>query len=160
MRQNFAVPTAAGSKSDSYRQPRNRALTHIVGAGDAAPRLASVETLAGLFLLMWREDRLTAELDAVGLGVGPAARRAFENAAALQPRRHAEDRKDDLGKIGRGVEERLGQRTDTGSGALHVAGDNQKVGCIAGEAVNGRGDNDIAGRKGLRQAWQAAAGGP
>ena len=55
-------------------EPRNRALTDIVGAGDAALRLARFETLAGLLLLVRREDRLAAEFDAVGLGVRPAVR--------------------------------------------------------------------------------------
>jgi len=55
------------------------------------------------------QDRLAAELDAVGLGVGPATRRAFENAAAFELRRYAEDGKDDLGEVGCRVEERFGQ---------------------------------------------------
>ena len=79
-------------------QPRNRALTDIIGARDAALRLASFEALAGLVLLVRGENRLAAELDAVGLGVGPAARGALQNAAALQLRGDAEDRKDDLRK--------------------------------------------------------------
>jgi predicted TIM-barrel fold metal-dependent hydrolase len=70
-----------------------------------------------------REDRLAAEFDALFLGVGPAPRRAFENAAAFELRRHAEDRKDDLGEVGCGIEERFSQRTDTRPGALHVAGE-------------------------------------
>ena len=36
-------------------------------------------------------------------------------------------------------------------GALHVAGDNQKVGRIARKAVNGRGYDNIAGYKFLHQ---------
>ena len=53
-------------------------------------------------LLVRGEDGLAAELDAVGLGVGPAARGALQNAAALELRGNGEDRKNDLGKIGRG----------------------------------------------------------
>jgi hypothetical protein len=49
------------------------------------------------------------------------------------------------------VEERLGQRADTGPGALHVAGDNQKVGCVARQAVNGRGYHYVAGGKPFHQ---------
>ena len=112
-------------------------------------RLASLEALAGLLLLVRSEDRLAAKFDAVRLGVGPAARGAFENASAFELRRDAKDRKDDLGEVGRGIEERLGQRPDTSPGALHVPGDNQKVGRVAGEALNGRGEDNIAGREGL-----------
>jgi hypothetical protein len=56
-----------------------------------------------------RKKRLAAEFDAVGLGVGPTARGALQNAAALQLRGNTENREDDTGKIGRGVEKRLGQ---------------------------------------------------
>jgi hypothetical protein len=42
-------------------------------------------------------------------GVGPAPRRAFENAEAFELRRHAENGEDDLGEVGCGVEERFGQ---------------------------------------------------
>jgi hypothetical protein len=87
----------------------NRALTDIVAARDAALRLASFEALAGLFLLVRRQDRLAAELDAVGLCIGPAAGGALQYAAALQLGSNAEDRKDDLGEVGRGIEERFGK---------------------------------------------------
>ena len=73
-----------GSGRRDHRQPRNRALTDIVTARDAPLRLARFEALAGLFLLVRREDRLAAEPDAVGLGVSPAARGALQNAATLQ----------------------------------------------------------------------------
>ena len=56
--------------------------------------------------------------------------------AAFQLRRNAKDCKDDLGKVGRGVEVRLGQRTDTGSGALHLTRDHQRVGRVAREPLN------------------------
>jgi hypothetical protein len=39
------------------RQPRNRRLTDVVAPGDCALRLTSFEALAGLFLLVRREDR-------------------------------------------------------------------------------------------------------
>jgi hypothetical protein len=55
------------------------------------------------------EGRLAAEFNALFLRVGTAARCAFENAATLQLRRNAKDGKDDLGKVGCGIEERLGQ---------------------------------------------------
>jgi hypothetical protein len=85
------------------------ALADIVAARDAALRLASFEALAGLFLLVRGEGRLAAEFDAFLLGVGPAARGAFEDAPPFELRRHAEDSEDDLGKIRRGIEERFGQ---------------------------------------------------
>ena len=68
-------------------EPRNRALTDIVAAGNAALRLASFEALTGLLLLVRGEGRLAAEFDALLLGVGTAARGAFENAAAFELRR-------------------------------------------------------------------------
>jgi hypothetical protein len=43
--------------------------------------------------------RLAAEFDALFLGVGPAARGAFENAAAFELRRNAKNGKDDLGEV-------------------------------------------------------------
>jgi hypothetical protein len=53
-------------------QSRNRALTDVVAAGNAALRLPGFEALAGLVLLVRGEGRLAAEFDALGLGVGPA----------------------------------------------------------------------------------------
>jgi hypothetical protein len=60
-------------------------------------------------LLVWREDRLAPEFDAVGLGVGPAARGALQEAAAFQLGGNAENRKDDLGKVRGRIEVRFGQ---------------------------------------------------
>ena len=65
-------------------EPRNRALADIEAAGNAALRLTGFEALAGLFLLVRGEGRLATEFDAVGLGVGPAARGAFGDAVGLQ----------------------------------------------------------------------------
>ena len=109
--------------------------------------LPGFEAGAGLFLLVRGEGGLAAEFDAVGLGVGTAARGTLQNATAFELRRNAKDGEDDLREVGCGIEERLGQRADTGPGPLHVAGDNQKVGCIAREAVNGRGDNNSPGAR-------------
>ena len=61
-------------------------------------------------LLVGGKLRLAAEFDAVGFGVGPAARGALQNVAAFELRCHAKDRKNDLGKIGRGIEKRFGQK--------------------------------------------------
>jgi len=63
----------------------------------------------------------------------PVLWRHPKNAAAVQLRGDAENGKDDLGKIAKSdvVEVRLGQGTNAGPGALHLAGDNQKVGCVA-----------------------------
>jgi hypothetical protein len=55
------------------------------------------------------EDRLAAEFDPSFLRVGPAPRGAFENAAALELRRNAENGEDDLGKVRSRIKERLGQ---------------------------------------------------
>ena len=84
-------------------------MADIVATSNAALRLASFEAFAGLFLLVRGEDRLAAEFDTVGCGVGPAARRAFEDATAFELRGNAEDRKDDLGKVRGCIEERFGQ---------------------------------------------------
>jgi hypothetical protein len=43
------------------------------------------------------------------------------------------------------IKERLGQRTDAGPGLLHLARDDQKVGRVARQAVNGRDDYHVAG---------------
>jgi hypothetical protein len=43
-------------------------------------------------------------------------------------------------------------------GALHVAGDHQKIGCIAREPVNSRGDDNIAGAERLHQLLQQPVG--
>ena len=61
-------------------------MADIVAAGHSALRLVSFEALAGLLLLVWGENRLASEFDTIGLRVGPAARRAFENAAGLELR--------------------------------------------------------------------------
>ena len=92
-------------------------MTDVVAACDAALSLARFEALAGLLLLVWGEDRLAAELDAVRLGVGPPARGALHDAATLQLRGNAEDREDDLGKVRGRIEVGFYQRTDTGPGA-------------------------------------------
>lgn len=76
-------------------ETRNRTLTDIVAARHATLRLAGIEPLAGLFLLMRGKDRLAAEFNAVGLCVGPAARGTFEDATAFQLCGNTEDRKDD-----------------------------------------------------------------
>jgi hypothetical protein len=54
---------------------------------------------------------------------------------------------DKLRKIRRGIDNRLGNRTQARPGALHVAGDHQKVGRVARQPVNRRSDDNIAGGK-------------
>ena len=91
-------------------QSRNRTLTDIVAARDVALRLvASSKTGTGLFLLVRCQLRLAAEFDALFLGFCSAARGAFEDAAAFELRCDAENGKDDLGKVGGRIKERLGQ---------------------------------------------------
>jgi hypothetical protein len=94
------------------------------------------------------ECRFTAEFDALRLGIGPAPRRALGYTPAFELRRDAKHGKDKLGKIGRGIDNRLGNRTQARAGAPRVAGNHHKIGRIAREAVNGRGNDNIAGREG------------
>ena len=72
---------------------------YVIAARDAALRLAGGEAFAGLLLLMRGERQLAPEFDALGLGVGPAARGAFENAPPFELGRDAEHGKDELGKV-------------------------------------------------------------
>jgi hypothetical protein len=62
---------------------------------------------------------------------------------------NAKHGKHKLGKIRGRIDNRLGKRAQAGAGALDVAGDHQKIGRVAREAVNGRGDHDIAGGEGI-----------
>ena len=55
------------------------------------------------------EDRLAPEFHASLFGVRSLSRRPFEDAATFQLRRYPENGEDDLRKVGRGIEERLGQ---------------------------------------------------
>jgi hypothetical protein len=71
------------------------------------------------------EFRLAAESHALRLGGGPAARRAFENAPALQLCRDAQHGKNKLGQIRGRIDNRFGNRAQARAGALHVAGDHQ-----------------------------------
>jgi hypothetical protein len=65
---------------------------------------------SGLFIpAVYRIEQKMNTSTAENHGVGPAARGAFENAAAFELRRYAEDGKDDLGEVGCRVEERFGQ---------------------------------------------------
>src|ERR1700737_3069704 len=95
--------------AEPWSKPGDRTLADIIAAGDAALCFAGGEAFAGLLLLVRGEGRLAADFDAPFLGVGPAARGAFEDAAAFELRRNAEDGEDDLGEVGSGIEERLGQ---------------------------------------------------
>src|SRR5271156_4388223 len=116
----------------SHCEPRNRLRTDIVAAGYRAQRFAVHVAASDRFLLLVRgESGLAAEFDALSLRVSAAPCGAVEDAAAFELRGNAKDRKNDLGKIGRGIEERLGQRTDARPGLLHLAGDKQKVGRVA-----------------------------
>ena len=83
--------------------------------------------------------------------IGSATRCAFEDAAAFELRRDTEHRKDKLGKIRSRIDNRLGNRAQAHAGALHVAGDHQKVGRVARQPVNGGGDDNVAGREGFHQ---------
>jgi hypothetical protein len=106
--------------------------------------LAGVDPLPGLALLMRGEFRLAAESHALRLRAGTAARGAFGDAAAFELRRNPKHGKDKFGKIGRRIDNWLGNRTQARAGALHVAGDDQKVGRVTRDAVNGGDDDNIA----------------
>lgn len=101
-----------------------------------------------LVLLVRGKDRLAVEFDAVARGVGPAACDALSNAAALSFRGNSEHGDDKFGEIGCGIHNRFRKRPQARAGALHIAGDHQKIGRIAREAANGWGDDNIAGREG------------
>jgi len=132
-------------------KPGNRRLTDIVAARDAALCLAGLDPFARFLLLMGSEFRLAAEFDAFLLGVGPAARGALDDATALQLGGNAKHGQDKLGKVRGCIDNRLGNGAQARPGALDVAGDHQKIGRVARETVNGRGDHDIAGGEGLHQ---------
>jgi hypothetical protein len=65
-----------------------------------------------------------------------AVRSAMRRRSSL--RGNAKHRKNQLGEIARGIKHRLGNRPQARPGALHVTGDNKKVGRIARQAVNCR----------------------
>ena len=83
-----------------------------------------------------------------------------KDASALQLRSDTENRKDDLGKIGSGVEVRLGEGTVTGTSALHIAGDHQQVSRVTRQWVNRRGLSPCRWGQAVSSACQAAAGRP
>jgi hypothetical protein len=86
---------------------------------------------------MWGQDVLAAEFDALGFRIDPAPRRALGDAAAFKLRCDAEHGKDKLGKIGRCIDNRLGNRTQA-----------RTARCISREAVNSPGYDNITGREG------------
>jgi hypothetical protein len=65
------------------------------------------------------------------LALASARPRALDDATAFKFRGNAKHGKDKLGKIGRRIEDRLGNRTQARPGALYVTGDHQKIGCVA-----------------------------
>src|SRR5277367_2188638 len=88
----------------------NRLRADIVAPGYRAQRFAVHVAASDRFLLLVRgEGGLAPEFDALGLRVGAAPCGAVEDTAAFELRGNAKDRKNDLGKIGRGIEKRLGQ---------------------------------------------------
>ena len=129
----------------------------VVAAGDAALRLARRNPRPRFALLMRGEFRLASEFHALRLRVGAASCCAFGDAAAFQLRGDAKHGKHKLGKIARGIEHRLRQRTQASPGALHVAGDHQKVGRVAREAVNCRDYHHVAGGEGGHQLLKLRA---
>jgi hypothetical protein len=61
-------------------------------------------------------------------------------------------------EIGRGIDNRLGNREQARPGTLHVAGDHQKAGCVAREAVNGGDDDNIAVCEGGHELFKLRGG--
>src|ERR1700732_1844151 len=99
-------PLSASSCSKSG----NRLRADIVAAAYRAQRFAvHVAPPDRLALLVRGELWLAPEFDALGLRIGAAPCRAVSDAAMFELRGNAKDRKNDLGKIRRGVKERLGQ---------------------------------------------------
>ena len=82
----------------SSRQPRNRRLTDVVAASDAALRLALRHPHPCFLLLMRCELRLAPEFDATFLGLGSASCRPLEDAAAFELGRNPADCEDDPAK--------------------------------------------------------------
>src|SRR5438128_4769907 len=95
----------------SRSEPRNRRLTDVVAASNAALRLAFCEPLPGLALLVWGEGGLAAEFDTLGLRIGTAARGALCNAPAFQRGSDAKHSEDEFGKVRGRIDNRLGKRT-------------------------------------------------
>ena len=71
--------------------------------------------------LVRREFRLAPEFHALGFRIGAASRRALLDASAFELRGDAKHGENQFRKIGRGIDDRLGQRTQAGPGLLKVA---------------------------------------
>jgi len=79
------------------------------------------------------------------LALSSASPRAVRSRMRAPASSRRQEWQNDLGKVRRGVEAALGKRTDAGVRALHLAGDHQKVGCVAQEPVNVPGYHHVAG---------------
>jgi hypothetical protein len=101
MTERWAFPWCSRSQSPSFQklQSRNRALAGVVAARHAALRLARLEALECLVLLVRGEEGLAAESHALRLRINPAPCRAFSDASPFELRGDAKDRKDKLGKF-------------------------------------------------------------
>jgi hypothetical protein len=84
-------------------------MTDVVAARDAALWLVGGDPLAGLLLLMGRQLRLAAELHTLGLRTGATARRAPHDAASFELGGNPKHGEHQLGEVGRGVDDRLGE---------------------------------------------------
>jgi hypothetical protein len=89
---------------------------------------------------------LSAELHTLGLGVHPAAHGALHNAAAFELGGNPTVASTSS-EMSDGINDRLRQRPQACSGALHVAGDHWLVGRVAVEAVNGRDHHHVTVRE-------------
>jgi hypothetical protein len=102
---------------------------------------------------MCGEYRLAFEFHALRLRIGAAARCTLGDAAALQLRSDAKHGSTSPAKS-EWYPRRHRKRTQARLGALHVAGDREKVGGVAREAVNRWDHNNIAVRKGGHQLFK------
>ena len=101
-------------------------MRNVVALRDLAKRLRALLSPFNRFLaLMLGEFRLAPEFHPAILRIGTAKRRALLDASSLKLGGHAKHGKHELGKVGRGVHDRLGDRAKASTGLLQVAGDNE-----------------------------------
>jgi hypothetical protein len=137
----------AARPSASNREPRNRALANILAAGDAALRLPAPRRLRASFC--WCGVRIGLRPNLMPFASASARPRAMRSRMRRRSSFAAASRMARMISAESDVVSRKGAASERmPAGALHVAGDNQKVCCVAREAVNRRGDDTVARREG------------
>ena len=125
-------------------EPGNCALADVVGARDGARVSSASRRLRASFC--WCGVRVGLRPNLTPLVLASALQRAaLQDAAQLQLRGDAENGKDDLREVGRGIEERLRPVIGCLPRRAACRGNTQKIGCVTGEPVNGRGYHKVAG---------------